>query len=66
MGQTRNVPPAAEATGGDAPTVHFTHHYRFADGSSERSTAALRFRTEEEVRASLARAGFTIESIHGG
>ena len=55
-----------EVSSDDAPTVHFTHHYRFADDSSAQSTAALRFRTEDEVRASLAQAGFTVESIHGG
>lgn len=54
------------AAGLDAPTVDFTIHYAFADGERLASTAALRFRTEDEVRTSLDAAGFTVDTIHGG
>jgi len=46
--------------------VSFTMHYRFPDGKQLQSTAALRFRTEDEVRASLQGEGFSIEQVYGG
>lgn len=47
-------------------TVSLRHHYRFDDGTESAATIDLRFRTEGEVRTSLATAGFTVEAIHGG
>jgi ubiquinone/menaquinone biosynthesis C-methylase UbiE len=46
--------------------VSFTIRYSFSDGQSLASTGDLRFRTETELRSSLAAAGFTIEEIYGG
>ena len=46
--------------------VSFVHHYVFPDAAELVSAGTLRFRTEEELRASLAAAGFTVERIHGG
>jgi hypothetical protein len=46
--------------------VSFAHEYRFDDGAKLRSTARLRFRTEDELRVSLAEAGFAIEAVYGG
>ena len=45
--------------------VTFTHHYVLEDGELL-STSTLRFRSEDEVRSSLERAGFTVENIFGG
>jgi len=50
----------------EGATVDFTHHYTFPDGEVLHSTAALRFRTETEIRASLHHAGFTIDHLYGG
>ena len=44
----------------------FTHHYSFPDGDELVSAAVLRFRTEDQVRSSVRRAGFRVESIYGG
>lgn len=46
--------------------VSFAISYRFSDGEELVSTADLRFRSEEELRSSLAEAGFAIEQIYGG
>lgn len=46
--------------------VSIVHRYRFSDGDRREATLTLRFRTEEEVRASLAAAGFTMEHLWGG
>ena len=46
--------------------VSFTIRHTFSDGENLRSTADLRFRTEAELRSSLAEAGFAIEHIYGG
>ena len=46
--------------------VTYSIHYRFeATGDELRSDARLRFRTGAELTASLARAGFTVDRIHG-
>ena len=53
----------------DAVTDHvvsFTIRYSLSDGQTLASTGDLRFRTESELRSSLATAGFTIEEIYGG
>lgn len=46
--------------------VSFVHHYVLPNGDELRSPGTLRFRTDEELRAALADAGFTVERIHGG
>ena len=46
--------------------ISFVHHYVFPDAEELLSSGTLRFRTEEELRASLAAADFTVERIHGG
>ncbi len=46
--------------------VSFTHTYEFPDGDELHSTATLRFRTEDELRRSLAVAGFSVDVIFGG
>ncbi|MEU8420228.1 class I SAM-dependent methyltransferase [Micromonospora sp. NPDC048835] len=46
--------------------VDFTHHYHFDDGERLVSSATLRFRTEEELRGSLTRAGFVVDRVYGG
>ncbi|MGK5440609.1 class I SAM-dependent methyltransferase [Micromonospora sp. URMC 105] len=48
-----------------AGVVHFTRHFRFPDGE-RRGDAVLRFRTEQELRGSLAEAGFRMQRIDGG
>ncbi len=46
--------------------VSYTNHYRFlATGEHLVSPAQLRFRTEDELRASLAAAGFAVEHLFG-
>lgn len=46
--------------------VSFTNHYRFlATGVDVVSPARLRFRTEDELRATLAAAGFAIAHLYG-
>ena len=46
--------------------VDFTHHYRFDADPERHAAATIRFRTEPEIRAALATAGFTIEHVFGG
>ncbi|MCW3820689.1 methyltransferase domain-containing protein [Micromonospora sp. DR5-3] len=46
--------------------VSYVHHYRWPDGVELSSPGTLRFRTEAELRASLADAGFTVERVYGG
>ncbi|WP_052665256.1 class I SAM-dependent methyltransferase [Nitriliruptor alkaliphilus] len=55
-----------EVTDVDGSVVSFATHYRFDDGTHLTSTAALRFRTEDELRDSLAAAGFSIRAVYGG
>lgn len=55
-----------EVTADQDGAVSFTIRYTFPDGEELLSTATLRFRTEEEVRASLEYAGFRVEQIYGG
>jgi SAM-dependent methyltransferase len=47
-------------------TVRFIHHYAFEDGEVLHSSAALRFRSEHELRSSLHDAGFAVEQVDGG
>ncbi len=51
---------------GSAPTVSHRIQYGFADCRRCVSDATLRFRSETELRASLAATGFTVEHIFGG
>jgi len=46
--------------------VSFIIRYSFSDGQTLASTGDLRFRTESELRSSLAAAGFAVEEIYGG
>ncbi|MGX6604248.1 class I SAM-dependent methyltransferase [Micromonosporaceae bacterium Da 78-11] len=55
-----------EVTSVDGDVVSFTHHFVFADGDELCSTATLRFRTEERLRASLEAAGFDVDRVYGG
>jgi SAM-dependent methyltransferase len=55
-----------EVTAEDGDVVSFATHYRFDDGTPRTSTADLRFRSEGELRASLAAAGFSIRAVYGG
>jgi SAM-dependent methyltransferase len=62
----RTVTTATEVTSVAGGVVSFAIRYAFSDGENLLSTADLRFRTEDELRSSLASAGFTIEHIYGG
>jgi SAM-dependent methyltransferase len=46
--------------------VSFAIHYRYPGAGNRVSTGALRFRAEDELRSSLAGAGFAAEQIYGG
>ncbi|MCP3784317.1 methyltransferase domain-containing protein [Micromonospora sp. A3M-1-15] len=46
--------------------VGFLHHYLLPGGTAVRSPGTLRFRTEAELRAALAGAGFTVDRVLGG
>jgi SAM-dependent methyltransferase len=46
--------------------VSFLHHYLLPGGAELRHPGTLRFRTETELRATLAGAGFTVERVLGG
>lgn len=54
-----------QVTAVQSGVVSFTQHYVFPDEELV-STATLRFRAEEELRASLRAAGFSVEWIYGG
>jgi hypothetical protein len=60
------VEVVTEVTTVDDTVVSLVTHYRFDDGTSLTSTADLRFRTIDELRVSLAEAGFSIETALGG
>ena len=55
-----------EVTARSGDVVSLQHHYRFSDGTTATATIDLRFRTEQEVRASLQAAGFTVDAVYGG
>jgi SAM-dependent methyltransferase len=46
--------------------VGFRHHYVLPGGDELCSDSTLRFRTERELRASLAAAGFEVQALSGG
>ena len=62
----RNVTATIDVDAVTDHVVSFTIRYSFSDGQTLASTGDLRFRTESELRSSLASAGFTIEEIYGG
>jgi ubiquinone/menaquinone biosynthesis C-methylase UbiE len=62
----RTVNFATEVISVAGGVVSFAIRYAFSDGANLLSTAELRFRTEDELRSSLAAAGFAIEHIYGG
>ena len=47
-------------------TVSFTLHYVLPAGEEILSTATMRFRSEEDVRAAVSDAGFVVEHVFGG
>jgi SAM-dependent methyltransferase len=58
-------------TWGDVDSVHdgvvsFHHHYVFSDGERLVSTASMRWRSHDEVRADVTRAGLEVADIFGG
>ena len=55
-----------EVTDVTGAAVTFSHHYEFFDLDHRVATATLRFRTEAELRSSLADAGFEVDAIFGG
>lgn len=62
----RVVSAWTEVTAVAGATVSFTHHYLFPGDEELQSSATLRFRSEQEVRSTLAGAGFSVEIIYGG
>jgi SAM-dependent methyltransferase len=57
----------SEVTDVACGVVSYTNHYLFAATGEEVVTRnRLRFRTEEELRRSLAAAGLTVERVYGG
>lgn len=66
LGDGREAEVWTEVTAVAGGCVGFTHHYAFSGGAALVSSSTLRFRTEEELRASLERAGFRVERVYGG
>jgi SAM-dependent methyltransferase len=62
----RTVEAGTEVTSAGAGVISFVHHFRFPDDEELSSAATLRFRTENELRASLDAAGFDVDQIYGG
>ncbi|GAA1627750.1 class I SAM-dependent methyltransferase [Actinoplanes couchii] len=50
----------------EGDVVPVVHHYLFEDGVELTSTAALRFRDEDELRDALRAAGFRVDQVYGG
>jgi SAM-dependent methyltransferase len=55
-----------EVTSMQDGVISFTMHYGFPDGQDIVSTATMRFRSEDDVRAAVTGAGFRIEQVYGG
>jgi len=55
-----------DATAAPGGVVTFTRHYVFPGGEVPQSTSTLRFRSQDEIRSSLAVAGFTVDAVLGG
>ena len=62
----RQVEQSIEVTDVIGDVVTHAIHYRFDTGEELVSTATLRFRPADELRTSLAAAGFAVEHIFGG
>jgi len=60
VGTVRQRPTGFEVA---LPLVTFSDEFRFEDGTVLTSTSTLRWRTEEELRASLEAAGLAVEEI---
>jgi hypothetical protein len=60
VGTVRQLPTGFEVA---LPLVTFSDEFRFEDGTVLTSTSTLRWRTEEELRASLEAAGLAVEEI---
>ena len=65
-GEARVVQTWCEITGERDGVVDFTLGYEMPEGDELLSTATLRFRPEDEVRASVEAAGFALEQVFGG
>ncbi|MFF2622656.1 class I SAM-dependent methyltransferase [Oerskovia jenensis] len=66
LGDGRVVQTWCEITGERDGVVDFTLGYEMPEGDELLSTATLRFRPEDEVRASVEAAGFVVEQVFGG
>ena len=66
MSDGRVVEAWTEVTDIRDGAVSFAIHYEFPYGKALLSTATLRFRPEDHVRAFLKHAGFVVEQIYGG
>ncbi len=53
-------------TSGGGALVDGVHHYAFGSGERRQADATMRWRTEAELRTSLAEAGFDLEWLFGG
>jgi SAM-dependent methyltransferase len=56
----------AEVTAVRDGVVDIAGHYVFDDGDRHLTNATLRFRSEDEIRSSLAAAGFVVDHVFGG
>jgi ubiquinone/menaquinone biosynthesis C-methylase UbiE len=56
----------SEVLSDDGALVSFVNHFLFPDGTDLTSEATLRFRSEEELRASVEAAGFDVDRLYGG
>jgi SAM-dependent methyltransferase len=50
----------------DEGRISLNHHYLYSGGRRLRTSATLRFRSEEELRESLWTAGFRVDRVYGG
>ncbi|MBE7699510.1 class I SAM-dependent methyltransferase [Oerskovia sp. Sa1BUA8] len=66
LGDGRVVLTWSEVTGERDGVVDFTLGYAMPEGDELRSTATLRFRTEDALRRSVEAAGFVVEQVDGG
>jgi hypothetical protein len=56
----------SEVDGEAGSVVSYANHYRFLDSGDELvSRSKLRFRSEQEIEATLGAAGFAIEQAYG-
>ena len=62
----RTVEVWTEVTNETNQVVSFCHHYGYPDGTELLSSAALRFRTLDQIQTSLRSTGFMVEQVYGG